>query len=57
MGHVSLLNSTGVENIDRIVQGTIDVFEAVFPDRMRAYYLEGSYAFEGSVTISYNTSN
>ena len=52
MGHVSLLNSTGVENIDRVLQGTIGVFETAFPDRIRAYYVEGSYADQSDICAS-----
>jgi len=43
MDHVSLLNSTGNQQIDDLLCGAIGVFESVFPRRIRGYYLVGSY--------------
>jgi predicted nucleotidyltransferase len=38
-----LLLSTGSEQADRILGGVIGIWESVFPNRIRAYYLFGSY--------------
>ncbi|MCU0533170.1 MAG: hypothetical protein MUD14_04645 [Hydrococcus sp. Prado102] len=40
---ITLDYSTKNPKIDRILQGTIGIFEQVFPDRIRGYYLRGSY--------------
>jgi predicted nucleotidyltransferase len=52
MINVSLLNSTGNEKVDKIIKGTIEIFEAVFPGRIRGYYLRGSYADGTAVSTS-----
>lgn len=52
MGSTSLLTSSGDETIDRILRGLITAFEASFPDRVRGYYLLGSYADGVAVAIS-----
>lgn len=44
MAEITLLTSTGNQQIDDILRGVIGVFEAAFPGRTRAYYLVGSYA-------------
>ena len=44
MDSISLLNSTGNQKGDDILRGTIGIFEIVFPNRIRGYYLTGSYA-------------
>ena len=44
MAEVTLLTSTGNQQIDDILRGVIGVFKAAFPGRTRAYYLVGSYA-------------
>ena len=44
MDTIELLASTGDPRIDRILCGAIGIFETVFPDRIRSYYLIGSYA-------------
>ena len=43
MNNFELLASTGDKNIDRIIRGVIGIFETIFPDRIRSYYLDGSY--------------
>jgi len=41
---IVLSNTTGSERADTVLRGIIGIYEAVFPDRVRGYYLEGSYA-------------
>ncbi len=41
---IQLLHLTGCQQIDDILHGLIGVFESTFPDRIRSYYLVGSYA-------------
>lgn len=38
------LESTGSLTADKILQGVIGIFEQVFPDRVRGYFVRGSYA-------------
>jgi len=49
---VSLLFSTGVPRIDEIICGSIGILETLFPNRIRAYYLVGSYADGGYTSTS-----
>lgn len=44
MDNISLLNSTQNQQVDVILRGIIGIFETVFPNRIRGYYLRGSYA-------------
>src|SRR3954462_4804767 len=44
MTMLSLLTSTGDDRADAILCGVVGLWEAVFPDRIRGYYLSGSYA-------------
>ena len=44
MSDVTLLSSTGNRAIDAILEGVVDIFEVVFADRVRGYYIVGSYA-------------
>lgn len=44
MTDVVLQESTGDPAADRIVRGVIGIFEQTFPDRVRGYYLRGSFA-------------
>lgn len=37
----------GNATIDAIIDGLIGIYEAVFPERIRGYYLTGSYAAGG----------
>jgi hypothetical protein len=41
---VVLTYSTGHERIDTILRGLVGIWEMAFPDRVRAYYLTGSYS-------------
>jgi predicted nucleotidyltransferase len=52
MQPITLLNTTGHQRIDDIIRGLIGIFEAAFPDRIRAYYLAGSYADRSAVPLS-----
>jgi len=47
-----LQQSTGYSLADRTVQGIVALFETVFPDRIRGYYVEGSYADQTAVMTS-----
>src|SRR5262245_42110887 len=49
---ITLLNTTGHQRIDDIIRGLIGIFEAAFPDRIRACYLAGSYADGSAVPLS-----
>lgn len=44
MPDVQLSQNTGIEKIDLIMRGLIGIFEMAFPNRIRAYYLGGSYS-------------
>lgn len=52
MGHISLLASSGNARVDRVLRDIIRIYETALPDRMRGYYLLGSYADSSSVGIS-----
>lgn len=39
-----LLESTGDQRADRLVSGVVGIFEQAFPERVRGYYVRGSYA-------------
>ena len=52
MGTVSLVNLTGNTRVDQILSGTVGIFEAVFPERIGGYYVEGSYANRTGLTTS-----
>ncbi|HLZ10703.1 MAG TPA: nucleotidyltransferase domain-containing protein [Chloroflexota bacterium] len=47
-----LLKTTGNENIDRILEETVGALESLFPGRVRAVYLSGSYASADAVPTS-----
>ena len=49
MSDIILLFSTANQKIDHIIKGVISLYEMVFPNRIRGYYLVGSYA-DGSAT-------
>jgi hypothetical protein len=51
MTDIDLLFSTGEASVDAVLRGVIGVFEQVFPERVRGYYLTGSYA-DGSAMPS-----
>jgi adenylate cyclase len=40
----TLSESTGSLTADKILQGVIGILEQVFPDRVRGYFVRGSYA-------------
>src|SRR5262245_54368712 len=44
IGTIDLQRSTGYQNVDELLRGLIGIFEIVFPDRIRGYYLLGSYS-------------
>lgn len=44
MSSIKLLFSTGDERVDKIVSGVIGIWESVFPNRIRGFYLFGSYS-------------
>lgn len=52
MNTVSLLNSVGNRKVDNILRGVISIFESVFPNRIRGYYLKGSYTDGTAVPAS-----
>lgn len=41
---IVLQNSTGNQQVDNILRGPVGLYEMVFPERIRGYYLLGSYA-------------
>ena len=51
MRKIELLESTGSEKVDLILQGIIGVLEVSFPGRIRCYYLGGSYSDGTGVDI------
>lgn len=52
MSEIFLLNATGNKQIDDILKETIAIFEDAFPQRIRGYYVEGSYANNNQVPTS-----
>lgn len=52
MQNIPLLNSTGNQRVDNILRGVIGIFETIFPNRIRGYYLVGSYADGTAVSTS-----
>jgi hypothetical protein len=52
LGDVVLHNTTGNLQVDHILQGIVGLYECVFPDSIRAYYVIGSYADATTVPIS-----
>lgn len=49
---VDLHAQTGISQIDRLITGIVEIIEAAFPQRVRGYYLVGSYSDEVSVARS-----
>jgi hypothetical protein len=49
---IPLRASSGSARVDNALRGFIGIFEAVFPGRIRAYYIEGSYADQTAVATS-----
>src|SRR3712207_6416292 len=52
MDAITLLNSTDNDRIDQVLRGVVRIFETVFPDRVRGYYLIGSYGNGSAVPAS-----
>ena len=52
MNHIAMLTSTGDPRIDAILQGVVGIFETAFPDRVRGYYVTGSYADSSAILSS-----
>lgn len=52
MSDISLCNSTGDSQVDRILQGIVGLYECVLPGYIAGYYVIGSYADATSVPIS-----
>lgn len=44
MCDIELLAPTGNQQVDQILRGVVEIFETIFPDRIRGYYIIGSYA-------------
>ena len=49
MDAIQLVHSTGNERIDECLSAVITIIEALFPQRIRAYYVLGSYADRNAV--------
>ena len=52
MATIQLLFSTGIPQIDHVLCGLIGLLEAVFPGRIRSYFLMGSYSDGTAVLLS-----
>jgi predicted nucleotidyltransferase len=52
MDSVTLYASTGNQQVDDILRGTIGILETTFPGRIKAYYLHGSFANNTGITTS-----
>lgn len=52
MESIRLRNSTGNQKIDDILRGFIGIHETVFPGRIRAYHVTGSYANQSALSTS-----
>ncbi len=52
MNDIHLQNTLGHPQIDAIVQEVIQLYEDAFPGQIAAYYVEGSYADQTSLTTS-----
>ena len=50
MSQIILSSSTGRPEIDEILQSVIGIFNLAFPERIRAYYIGGSYAIVMELT-------
>jgi len=49
---ISLKNSTNDPKADNILQGIVGIYETVFPNRIRGYYVLGSYANRAAIPLS-----
>lgn len=45
MSSIELKNLTSYPDVDKILQGVVSIFETMFPGKIRAYYVVGSYAY------------
>jgi hypothetical protein len=52
MPEIALLSSTGAARADEIIRDVVDAVGPAFPDRVRGYYLVGSYATGETVATS-----
>lgn len=52
MEPITLYTSTGNQQVDEILRGTIGILETLFPNRVRAYYLHGSFIDQHAVPTS-----
>ncbi len=52
MEPVTLLTSTGNQQIDDILHGAIGILQITFPERIRAYYLHGSFVDNTAIPTS-----
>jgi len=52
MDDFSLIQSTGKEHIDRLLHGIVGIYNQAFPERIRAFYVVGSYADGSSIALS-----
>jgi predicted nucleotidyltransferase len=52
MNNITLFNSTKVPKVDLLLCEIINLLEQSFPNRIRGYYLEGSYANHSAVATS-----
>jgi hypothetical protein len=52
MTAIEILATTGIEQVDNIVRGVISIVELMLPNRVRGYYLTGSYADGSAVSMS-----
>src|SRR5690349_8074268 len=49
---ITLRESTGNTNVDTVAQGVIALFEAVFPESIIGYFVEGSFASHTAIATS-----
>ncbi len=52
MEMLALYTSTGNQQVDEILRGTIGILETLFPGRIRAYYLHGSFVDNTGIVTS-----
>jgi hypothetical protein len=54
MANIELVKSTGDADLDKLLSGVIKIIETVFPGKIRAYYLSGSFSEGMGVDIGRN---
>ena len=52
MQRISLLSTTGIEQVDQSMRAIVEHLELHFPDRVRGYYLVGSFAVGEAIPTS-----